>query len=202
MTSCVLAKIVIAALPYATDALAPVISEETINYHYGKHYQTYVDNLNAKIENTEWEGMCLEELVKNVPEGPLFNNAGQALNHQLYFLQFRPESQAKTEPSEKMRQKIDEAFGSVEKMKQTMSQSAGALFGSGWVWLESDDAGKLSISLYANGDNPVRHNRHPLVGVDVWEHAYYLDWQNRRTAHVDALWKIIDWSVVEERMPK
>lgn len=202
MTSCVLAKIVIAALPYATDALAPVISEETINYHYGKHYQTYVDNLNAKIENTEWEGMCLEELVKNVPEGPLFNNAGQALNHQLYFLQFRPESQAKTEPSEKMRQKIDEAFGSVEKMKQTMNQSAGALFGSGWVWLESDDAGKLSISLYANGDNPVRHNRHPLVGVDVWEHAYYLDWQNRRTAHVDALWKIIDWSVVEERMPK
>lgn len=202
MTSCVLAKIVIATLPYATNALAPVISEETINYHYGKHYQTYVDNLNAKIANTEWEGMCLEELVKNVPEGPLFNNAGQALNHQLYFLQFRPAEQAVTEPSEKMTKKINEAFGSVEKMKQTMTSSAGALFGSGWIWLEADDNSRLYISSYANGDNPVRHGRHPIIGVDVWEHAYYLDWQNRRTAHVDALWKIIDWNVVEERMPK
>lgn len=201
MAISIIAKIIIAALPYANNALEPIISEATISYHYGKHYQAYVDNINQQIENTEWAEMSLEELVKKLPQGSMFNNAGQALNHQYYFTQFKPASEPEQLPSESMMKKIEESFGTFDALKKAISHQASTLFGSGWVWLEADNEGTLYINQYNNADNPLRYGRHPIIGIDVWEHAYYLDWQNRRTAHVDSLWKIIDWQAVESRMP-
>ncbi|MCM1108849.1 MAG: superoxide dismutase [Clostridium sp.] len=190
-------------LPYATDALAPVISRETVELHYGKHLQTYVTQLNALIQGTEYEGKPLVELVKTVPEGPIFNNAGQVLNHTLYFHQFRPSGlSAAQEPEGRLAAAIDESFGSFGEFKQQMNAAATTLFGAGWAWLAQQKDGTLVILKCTNGDNPVRHGQTPLLGFDVWEHAYYVDYQNRRADHVNALWNIIDWSVVASRLEK
>ena len=176
-------------LPYANNALEPVISQQTIDYHYGKHLQTYVNNLNSLVPGTEFEGKTVEEIVAKAPDGAIFNNAGQVLNHTLYFLQFAPKP-SKKEPSGKLAEAIKRDFGSFEV----------GLFGSGWAWLSVDKNGKLHITKEANGSNPVRAGLKPLLGFDVWEHAYYLDFQNRRADHVNALWDIIDWEVVDKRM--
>lgn len=185
-------------LPYANNALEPVISQQTIDFHYGKHLQTYVMNLNNLVPGTAYENKKVEEIVANAPDGALFNNAGQVLNHTLYFLQFTPKPEKK-EPSGKLAEAIKRDFESFENFKKEFNAASIAVFGSGWSWLAADKNGKLVITKEANGSNPIRNGLTPLLGFDVWEHAYYLDYQNRRADHVNALWDIIDWKVVEGR---
>lgn len=186
-------------LPYAPNALEPIISEQTINFHYGKHLQNYVNTLNNLIKATELEGKSVEEIVKVAPEGPVFNNAGQVLNHTLYFTQFKsPVSE--NVPQGKIAEVINASFGDFETFKKEFTQAAVSLFGSGWAWLSQDQSGKLVITKEPNGGNPLRSGLNPLMGIDVWEHAYYLDYQNRRPDHIAAVWDIIDWEVVGKRM--
>lgn len=186
-------------LPYAPNALEPVISEQTINFHYGKHLQNYVNTLNNLIKATELEGKSVEEIVKVAPEGPVFNNAGQVLNHTLYFTQFKsPVSE--NVPQGKIAEAINSSFGDFETFKKEFTQAAVSLFGSGWAWLSQDQNGKLVITKEPNGSNPLRSGLNPLMCIDVWEHAYYLDYQNRRPDHIAAVWDIIDWEVVGKRM--
>ena len=184
-------------LPYATDALEPVISKETIGFHHGKHLQAYVNNLNAAIEGTAYADMPLEEIVKTA-EGGVFNNAGQILNHNLYFAQFRA-PKADNKPTGRIAEAINAQFGSFEAFKEEFTKKGTGLFGSGWVWLSADPEGKLVITQETNAGNPVRRGYKPLLTFDVWEHAYYLDYQNRRPDHLAALWQLIDWDVVNSR---
>ena len=186
-------------LPYAPNALEPVISEQTINFHYGKHLQNYVNTLNNLIKGTELEGKSVEEIVKVAPEGPVFNNAGQVLNHTLYFIQFKSPVSGNV-PQGKIAEAINSSFGDFETFKKEFTQAAVSLFGSGWAWLSQDQSGKLVITKEPNGGNPLRSGLNPLMGIDVWEHAYYLDYQNRRPDHIAAVWDIIDWEVVGKRM--
>lgn len=186
-------------LPYANNALEPVISQATIDYHFGKHLQTYVNNLNALVAGTPYEGKTVEEIVATAPDGAIFNNAGQVLNHTLYFLQFNP-SPPQNEPTGKLAEAIKRDFGNFENFMDQMNNAATTLFGSGWAWLAMDKDGKLVIVKEPNGSNPIRQGMKPLLGFDVWEHAYYLDYQNRRAEHLAKLWKIIDWQTVENRM--
>lgn len=185
-------------LPYATNALEPVISQQTIEFHYGKHLQAYVNNLNSLVPGTEFEGKSVEEIVKNAPDGAVFNNAGQVLNHELYFTQFAPKP-AHSEPVGKLAEAIVKDFGSFDNFKKEFTAASVGLFGSGWAWLSVDKSGKLVITKEANGSNPVRAGLKPLLGFDVWEHSYYLDYQNRRADHINALWSIVDWDVVGSR---
>ena len=185
------------ALPYAPEALEPVISRETIAFHYGKHLAGYVNNLNALLPGTEWEGLPLEEIVKHA-DGGVLNNAGQILNHNLYFGQFAA-PKADNKPTGQLAEAITRGFGSFEAFKEEFQKKGATLFGSGWVWLSSDTDGKLVITQEANAANPVQKDLKPLLTFDVWEHAYYLDCQNRRPDHLAALWQIIDWTVIENR---
>lgn len=187
-------------LLYPTTALAPVISQATIEYHYGKHLQAYVNKLNELIAESDFEEMTLREIVELAPDGPLFNNAGQVLNHSLYFEQFTPTAPANNHPTGALASSIRFDFGNFDTLKKKIEEAAAALFGSGWVWLAQDETGKLSIINCHNGDNPIRYHMTPLLGIDVWEHAYYLDYQNRRADHVKQLWSIIDWEMIESRL--
>ena len=164
--------------------------------HYGQHLRSYVENLNRLIKGSALEGETLEDVVL-MAEGPLLNNAGQTLNHNLYFLQFSP--QGGGEPTGELKSAINQRWGSVDNLKKAMEEAARTLFGSGWVWLAADLAGNLYILQEPNALNPVRHELQPLLGFDVWEHAYYLDYENRRGDHIHALWQIVDWPVVEKR---
>ena len=184
-------------LPYAPDALEPVISAETICFHHGKHLLTYVNNLNAALPGSGLEGLSLEEIVVKA-QGGVFNNAGQILNHNLYFSQFMA-PKADNAPTGRLAEAIDAEFGSFIAFQEAFIKAGATLFGSGWVWLSADAVGKLHITQEPNASNPVLQGLRPLLTMDVWEHAYYLDYQNRRPDHLSALWQIIDWSVVEER---
>ena len=184
------------SLPYALDALEPAISRRTMVLHYGQHLRSYVENLNRLIKGSALEGETLEDVVL-MAEGPLLNNAGQTLNHNLYFLQFSP--QGGGGPTGELKSAINQRWGSVDNFKKAMEEAARTLFGSGWVWLASDVAGNLYILQLPNALNPVRHELQPLLGFDVWEHAYYLDYENRRRDHIHALWQVVDWPVVEKR---
>ena len=175
-----------------------VISKETLGFHHGKHLNAYVNNLNAAIEGTKYEEMPLEEIVKTA-DGGVFNNAGQILNHNLYFTQFRA-PKADNKPTGVIAQWIDKQFGSFEAFKEEFVKKGATLFGSGWVWLSADKDGKLVITQETNAGNPVQRGLRPLLTFDVWEHAYYIDYQNRRPDHLNALWQIIDWDVVNERL--
>lgn len=192
-------SITMPTLPYANNALEPVISEQTIDFHYGKHLQNYVNTLNTLIQGTEFEGKSVEDIVKAAPDGPIFNNAGQTLNHIIYFLQFKSPVKG-NEPTGKIAETLVRDFGSVENFKKEFAQAGATLFGSGWAWLSQDKNGKLVITKEPNAGNPLRHGNNPILGIDVWEHAYYLDYQNRRVDHLAALWDIIDWNVVESRL--
>ena len=187
------------ALPYAPDALEPVISAQTIAFHHGKHLQAYVDNLNKLLPGSEYEGMTLEEIVRQASGGAVLNNAGQILNHEMYFMQFKPASEAVQGPEGALAAQIVKQWGSIEAFKAEFEAKGVGLFGSGWVWLSADADGTLVITQEANAANPVQKGLKPLLTFDVWEHAYYLDYQNRRAAHLAALWQIVDWSVVEKR---
>ena len=192
-------KIEMPKLAYATTALEPVISEQTINFHYGKHLQNYVNTLSSLVKDTEWDGKSVEEIVKGAPEGPIFNNAGQVLNHALYFEQFRAPRHNNL-PEGRILNAINDAFGNFDNFKAQFTQAATTMFGSGWAWLSQQADGKLVITKETNGSNPLRHGLTPLYGLDVWEHAYYLDFQNRRADHVAASWDIVDWEKVEGRL--
>ena len=186
------------ALPYAPEALEPVISRETLNFHHGKHLAAYVNNLNNLLPGSGMENLSLEEIVCKATGG-IQNNAGQILNHELYFGQFAAPKQDNA-PSGKMAEAIARDFGSFEAFKEEFQKKGAMLFGSGWVWLSADKDGKLVITQETNAANPIQKGLTPLLTFDVWEHAYYLDYQNRRPDHLAALWQIVDWKVVEGRM--
>ena len=190
-------KFELMVLPYAEDALEPIISRQTIGFHYGKHLQAYVNNLNAALVGTPFEGQPLENIVKQA-EGGMLNNAGQILNHELYFGQFKAPC-ADNQPAGSIAEAIVRDFGSFDAFKDEFQKKGAALFGSGWVWLSADADGKLVITQETNAANPVQRGLTPLLTFDVWEHAYYLDYQNRRPDHLAALWQIVDWQVVEQR---
>lgn len=183
-------------LPYAQDALEPAISAETIQYHYGKHEKAYIENLNRLIKGTEFEDSNLEEVIVR-SSGALFNNASQAWNHIFYFFSFSPDGGG--EPTGDLRRAIDRDFGSFENFRRAFVDAGVGLFGSGWVWLSKDNDGKLFITQGANAENPLTSGLTPLLTFDVWEHAYYLDYQNRRKDALEALWTIVDWDVIESR---
>ena len=193
-------KFQLMALPYSPEALEPVISKETIAFHHGKHLAGYVSNLNALLEGSPLAGLSLEEIVLKA-EGGMLNNAGQILNHELYFGQFCA-SKAENKPVGKLAEAIVRDFGSFETFKEEFQKKGATLFGSGWVWLSADKDGKLVITQEANAANPIQKGLKPLLTFDVWEHAYYLDYQNRRPDHLAALWQIINWEVVESRLSK
>lgn len=183
-------------LPYANDALEPVISARTIEFHYGKHEQAYIDNLNRLIKGTEFEDAELEDVIAHA-KGALFNNASQAWNHIFYFFSFSPDG--RREPTGDLRKAIDRDFGSFEQFKEAFVDAGVGLFGSGWVWLSRDETGKLFITQGFNAQNPITDGLMPLLTFDVWEHAYYLDYQNRRADALKKLWDIVDWEIVEGR---
>lgn len=192
-------------LPFAPDALEPVISAQTLSFHHGKHLQAYVDNLNKLIDGGEFEGLTLEEIVRKAnPAGGasanqgVFNNAGQILNHNLYFTQFAAKGVALADGGG-LKAQIVKQWGGVEAFQAEFVAKGVGLFGSGWVWLSRDADGSLVITQESGASNPVVRGLRPLLTFDVWEHAYYLDYQNRRAAHLNALWQILDWSVIEKR---
>ena len=185
-------------LPYPAEALEPVISAKTLGFHHGKHLQGYVNNLNAALPGSPYEGLSLEEIVQK-SDGGVYNNAGQILNHNLYFSQFTAERKEDNQPSGKLAKAIEAQFGSFEAFKEEFVKKGVSLFGSGWVWLSADAEGKLVITQEGNAGNPLRQGLKPLLTFDVWEHAYYLDYQNRRADHLNVLWTIGDWDVIGER---
>lgn len=183
-------------LPYAHNALEPVITEKTISFHYGKHHLTYVNNLNGLVEGTEFADSDLDTIVRK-SDGPIFNNAAQIWNHNFYFLSLTPNKG--TQPSDSLLKAINAAFGSLEDFKKQFNQAAVTVFGSGWAWLVKDAEGKLSIAKESNAGNPITRGLVPLLTFDVWEHAYYIDYQNRRADYVAALWELVNWDVVSAR---
>lgn len=186
------------ALPYAAADLAPVLSTETIEYHYGKHLQTYLNNLNAALPGSPFEGKSIAEIVTKAEVG-VFNNAGQFLNHCMYFMQFKVPS-AENLPAGKIAEAIVRDFGSFEKFQEEFQAKGAGLFGSGWVWLSADASGKLVITQESNAQNPLTKGLKPLLTFDVWEHAYYIDYRNRRPDYLKELWQIVDWNIVNERL--
>ena len=190
-------KFSLMALPYAIDALEPVISKQTLEFHHGKHLAGYVNNLNGLLEGSPLAGLPLEEIVCK-SSGGILNNAGQILNHELYFGQFCAPKDGNA-PTGKLAEAIVRDFGSFEAFKEAFQKAGATLFGSGWVWLSADQDGKLVITQETNAANPVQKGLQPLLTFDVWEHAYYLDYQNRRPDHLAALWGIIDWETIGKR---
>ena len=190
-------KFELMALPYAVEALEPVISGQTLEFHHGKHLAAYVNNLNGLLPGSGFEEMTLEEIVCKA-QGGILNNAGQILNHELYFGQFCA-PKADNAPKGKLAEAIVRDFGSFEAFKEAFQKGGATLFGSGWAWLSADQDGKLVITQEPNAANPVQKGLKPLLTFDVWEHAYYLDYQNRRPDHLAALWGIVDWDVIEQR---
>ena len=183
-------------LPYATNELEPIICRQTIEFHHGKHLQTYVNNLNNLIQGTKFENADLETIVKE-SDGAIFNNAGQVLNHNLYFTQLAQRGAGR--PSGKLAKAIETTWGSFENFQKEFEAAGVSLFGSGWVWLAADKDGNLSIIKEANAGNPITKGLKPLLTFDVWEHAYYIDFQNRRADHLASMWCIVDWKIVESR---
>ena len=186
-------------LPYGKGSLEPFISEKTIDFHYGKHHQAYVNNLNNLVPGTEFENASLEEIIQKA-EGGIFNNGAQVWNHTFYFYQFNPIGCH--EPKDEMKAALEEKWGTVEAFKEEFSKAAATLFGSGWAWLVQNEAGELEIVQTGNAGNPLREGKTPLLTCDVWEHAYYLDKQNARPKYIEDFWRIIDWKVISERLTK
>ena len=186
----------LSALPYATDALEPAISKETMELHWGKHLQTYINNLNNLVPGTKFENADLETISKEA-DGAIYNNGAQAWNHKFYFETFSPN--AKKVPTGKLADAINSTYGSLDKFKEEFNKQGVGVFGSGWVWLSKDKDGKLVITQESNAGNPLRHGLVPLLGLDVWEHAYYVDYRNRRADHLQKVWDVIDWAVIEKR---
>ncbi len=186
-------------LAFASDALSPHISQQTIEYHYGKHYKGYLNKLNELVRGTEFENSSLDEIVKRASDG-IYNNGAQVWNHEFLFEELSPSPQKA--PTGKLFEAINHKWGSVERFKEEFKRSATALFGSGWVWLVEEPSGEVSIISEPNAGNPIRYGHKPLMVADVWEHAYYLDHRNLRADSIDSLWQVLDWDVVEKRYGK
>ncbi|HZN87371.1 MAG TPA: superoxide dismutase [Thermoleophilaceae bacterium] len=190
------------ALPYDYAALEPHIDEATMRVHHDKHHQAYVDKVNAALEGTDWADKPIEEVIANlsqVPEdkrGPVRNNGGGHLNHTLFWESMSPDGGGA--PDGDLASAIDEALGSFDEFKTQMKDAGVGQFGSGWAWLVHDGSG-LAVVPSANQDNPITDGKTPLLGVDVWEHAYYLKYQNKRPDYIDAWWNTVDWAKVAER---
>ncbi|MCP2040301.1 Fe-Mn family superoxide dismutase [Neisseria sp. HSC-16F19] len=183
-------------LPYALDALAPHLSKETLEYHYGKHHQTYITNLNNQIKGTEFENASLEEIVKK-SSGGIFNNAAQTWNHTFYWLGLTPNSSGK--PSGELAAAIDAKFGSFDAFKEEFGKVAAATFGSGWAWLVKNADGSLDLVSTSNAATPLTTDATPLLTCDVWEHAYYIDYRNSRPNYLGGFWAIVNWDEVARR---
>jgi Fe-Mn family superoxide dismutase len=186
------------ALPFAMDALTPVISKETLEYHYGKHHAAYVANLNKLILGTEFESLGLEEIVRKAPAGGIFNNAAQIWNHSFYWQCLAPK--AGGEPSGALAEAIKKEFGSFDLFKEQFTKAAVTTFGSGWAWLVKNKDGKLTIESTSNAGTPLKDGKMPLLTCDVWEHAYYIDYRNNRAGYVEAFWKLVNWKAVEKNI--
>ncbi|MBP1150241.1 MULTISPECIES: superoxide dismutase [Fe] [Methylocaldum] len=182
-------------LPYAKNALEPHISAETLEYHYGKHHQTYVTNLNNLIGGTEFENLSLEDIIKK-SSGGIFNNAAQVWNHTFYWNCLKPNGGG--EPAGALAGAINQSFGSFEKFKEEFTKCAIGTFGSGWAWLVKNADGSLAIVSTSNAGNPMTSNQTPLLTCDVWEHAYYIDYRNARPKYVESFWNLVNWDFVEK----
>lgn len=182
-------------LPYAMDALAPHISKETLEYHYGKHHQTYVTNLNNLVPGTEFEGKTLEQIIKKATGG-IFNNAAQVWNHTFYWHCLSPKGG--NEPTGKLADAINKSFGSFAAFKENFTKTAIATFGSGWGWLVKNADGSLAITSTSNAGTPMTENKTALLTCDVWEHAYYIDYRNARAKYVEAFWQLVNWEFVNQ----
>ncbi|HAU1152054.1 TPA: superoxide dismutase [Fe] [Legionella pneumophila] len=184
-------------LPYALDALAPHISKETLEYHYGKHHNTYVTNLNKLIPGTEFESMTLEEIIMKA-KGGIFNNAAQVWNHTFYWHSMSPNGGG--EPKGKLAETINKSFGSFAAFKEQFTQTAATTFGSGWAWLVQDQAGALKIISTSNAGTPMTEGLQALLTCDVWEHAYYIDYRNRRPDYIEAFWSLVNWDFASSNL--
>ncbi len=183
-------------LPYAMDALQPHISKETLEYHYGKHHLTYVNNLNQLLADSPMANLSLEQIIMK-SDGGLFNNAAQVWNHTFYWYCLSP--QGGGEPSGKLAQAINNKFGSFQAFKELFSKTALTTFGSGWAWLVLDKQGELSVTSTSNADTPMRHHQKALLTCDVWEHAYYIDYRNARANYIEHFWNLVNWEFVSEQ---
>ena len=183
-------------LPYALDALAPVVSKETLEYHHGKHHLRYVDNLNKLVQGTEHANKSLEDIIKTTKTGPIFNNAAQIWNHTFFFNCLTPTG---SKPSGKVKAAIEQQWGSFDKFKAEFSEAATGLFGSGWVWLSKLSNGTLAIEKAKDAETPLVHGHKPLLTLDVWEHAYYIDYRNDRARFINSVWDILNWDFVEKQ---
>ncbi len=184
-------------LPYARDGLAPIISPETIDYHYGKHHRTYVDNLNKLIAGTEFADSSLEDIVRKATGG-IFNNAAQVWNHTFYWNCLSPKGGG--EPTGALAGAIARDFGGIAQFKEKFTNAAVTLFGSGWAWLVRNPDGSLTVETASNAGNPLKDGKRPLLTCDVWEHAYYIDYRNARAKYVEAFWKLVNWKFVEQSL--
>lgn len=188
-------------LPYALDALEPVISKETLEYHYGKHHKAYVDKLNELIPGTEFEDLSLENIIKKAPPGPIFNNAAQVWNHTFYWHCMTPEA-AKNKLKGPLEEYINQSFSSVGKFKEAFVKAAIAQFASGWAWLIRDNTQGLKIETTSNALTPLRDAKSCLFTCDVWEHAYYIDYRNARPKYLEKFWEIVNWGFIAENFEK
>ncbi len=184
-------------LPYKLNALVPHISEETLEFHYGKHHLAYVNNLNGLVPGTQFEKASLETIIKNA-DGPIFNNGAQIWNHTFYFESFSRDG--KKAPDGKLAEAINKSFTSFDAFKEQFTKAAATLFGSGWAWLVKNNDGSLQIIQESNAGNPLKKGLKPLLTCDVWEHAYYIDYRNRRPDYIKSFWEIIDWSLISNRL--
>jgi superoxide dismutase, Fe-Mn family len=184
-------------LPYAMDGLEPYISKRTMEYHYGKHHNAYVNNLNNLVPGTEFENKSLEDIIRSA-SGGIFNNGAQVWNHTFYWNCMKP--QGGGDPTGVLKDAIEKDFGSLAEFKEKFSKAAATLFGSGWAWLVKKDDGSLEIVQESNAGNPLRTGLTPLMTCDVWEHAYYLDKQNARPDYIADFWKLVDWDAIAGRM--
>ena len=184
-------------LPYSQDALAPHISAETLEFHYGKHHAAYVANLNNLVSGTKFEGKSLEDVIKEAPAGGVFNNAAQIWNHTFYFSGLGPNGGG--EASGVLAEAINAAFGSFASFREAFTKAAATNFGSGWTWLVKNPDGSLEIVSTSNADTVITGSNTPVLTIDVWEHAYYVDKRNARPAYIESWWNVVDWSVAAER---
>lgn len=185
---------VLKELPYAKNALAPFVSEETMDFHHSKHLQAYVNNTNNLIQGTEFENLSLEEIIKKSVSGPLFNNSAQVWNHEFFWSCMSPN--AGGTPTGSVFEALEANFGSFQGFKENFTKAASTLFGAGWTWLVKNSEGKLEIVSYSNAGNPINDNKTALLGIDVWEHAYYIDYRNARPKYIDGFFEIINWQNV------
>lgn len=193
-------QFILPELPYSLDGLEPVLSKETLEYHYGKHHAAYVNNLNGLIADTDFVNMPIEDIISRADVGPMFNNSAQAYNHTFYWYGMAPVKGGVNIPSDHIGQAINESFGDFESFKTQFSEIAAKHFGSGWAWLLKDKDGKLAMKGMHDADTPVKDGDTPLLALDVWEHAYYVDYRNKRPDYITAFWQLVNWDFVEKQL--